>query len=315
MPLAPICLFTYNRLNETKATIEALQKNHLAADSQLFIFSDGWKREEDKDKILAVRNYLNTVGGFEAVQVIPSEKNHGLAKSIIKGVTDMLSQHDRVIVLEDDLTTTSNFLDYMNQALDYYEDSQKVQSISGFSLKIKSKPQGRDVFLHQRAHSWGWATWSSRWDKKIFDKERIRHSIDTNPTLLADFKKACGEDIDGMLLDSLSGRHDSWYVRWCLDHFKKGRFSVYPVFSKVSNIGFSEEGTHCKTVNVFETEIDTSLSRKFTFTMDDDTPQISREFSNYFTRSYKLMFRLKMMASSSGRKELIKEVKSKFFDG
>ena len=38
--LAPICLFTYNRLEETKLTVEALQNNFLARDSKLFIFSD-----------------------------------------------------------------------------------------------------------------------------------------------------------------------------------------------------------------------------------------------------------------------------------
>ena len=312
MPLAPICLFTYNRLEETKKTIEALQKNHLASRSQLFIFSDGWKRKEDKDRIIQVRNYLDTVNGFDNVTVIRSKKNNGLAESIIKGVTDILSKYDHVIVLEDDLITTPNFLDFMNQALAYYRDKDTVQSISGYSLKIKSKPKDSDVYLHRRAYSWGWATWSNRWDTEIFDKDKIRLEVENNPGILSDFRKTCGLDMDGMLLDSLNGKNDSWYVRWSLDHFKNERLSVYPVYSKVSNIGFSDEGTHCKAVNVFEGEIDKSLSRKFTFSMAYHTPQITREFLNYFTKSYKLQFRLKMMKSSSGRRELLKDVKYKF---
>src|SRR5690554_1406763 len=124
MPLAPICLFTYNRFEETIKTIEALQRNHLASQSQLFIFSDGWKKEKDKDKIIQVRNYLDSVRGFEKVTVIHSEKNNGLAESIIKGVTETLSRYDHVIVLEDDLITTPNFLDFMNQALDYYRHTE-----------------------------------------------------------------------------------------------------------------------------------------------------------------------------------------------
>src|SRR5690606_24434276 len=247
--LAPICLFTYNRLDETKMTIETLKQNYLASQSPLYVFSDGWKKEEDKAKILQVREYLSTVEGFKDINIISSDKNNGLAESIIKGVSDVLKKYDRVIVLEDDLLTTPNFLDFMNQALVYYKEKETVQSISGYSLKIKDKPKDSDVYLHRRAYSWGWATWSNRWDKQIFDKERIRKEIEANPNILTEFRDTCGHDIDGMLLDSLNGKNDSWYVRWSLDHFKHNRLSVYPVYSKVYNIGFSDEGTHCKAVN------------------------------------------------------------------
>jgi len=38
--LAPIALFTYNRLDHTKQTVEALQKNELAEQSKLLLISD-----------------------------------------------------------------------------------------------------------------------------------------------------------------------------------------------------------------------------------------------------------------------------------
>jgi hypothetical protein len=40
---APVCLFTYNRLEETQQTIAALQNNLLAKESDLIIYSDGFK--------------------------------------------------------------------------------------------------------------------------------------------------------------------------------------------------------------------------------------------------------------------------------
>ena len=61
--------------------------------------------------------------------------NKGLAKSIIDGVSNMLNRYSRVIVLEDDLRTTPNFLDFMNQSLDFYENNRAIQSVSGYSLK------------------------------------------------------------------------------------------------------------------------------------------------------------------------------------
>jgi hypothetical protein len=38
--MAPIVLFTYNRLWHTKQTIEALQKNELATNIKVLVYSD-----------------------------------------------------------------------------------------------------------------------------------------------------------------------------------------------------------------------------------------------------------------------------------
>ena len=44
-------LFVYNRPWLTKQTIEALQQNELASESELFIYSDAPKTEQDKSKV------------------------------------------------------------------------------------------------------------------------------------------------------------------------------------------------------------------------------------------------------------------------
>ena len=84
---APICLFTYNRLYETKETVNALKNNLLSKDSELFIFSDGPKNEDSRNKVENVRNYIYNIEGFKNVHVLESKKNKGLANSIIDGVT------------------------------------------------------------------------------------------------------------------------------------------------------------------------------------------------------------------------------------
>jgi len=62
--LSPIVLFVYNRPRHTQQTIEALQKNKLASESELFIYSDAAKKEHDHLKVGEVRGYIQTVGGF-----------------------------------------------------------------------------------------------------------------------------------------------------------------------------------------------------------------------------------------------------------
>lgn len=72
--LAPICLFTYNRLSETQQTVETLKKNYLSSKSELFIFSDGPKNNNDAQKVKEVRNYLKTIDGFKSVTIYESPK-------------------------------------------------------------------------------------------------------------------------------------------------------------------------------------------------------------------------------------------------
>ena len=50
MALSPIALFTYNRPDHTKKTVEALQQNKLSAESDLFIFSDGPKENISENR-------------------------------------------------------------------------------------------------------------------------------------------------------------------------------------------------------------------------------------------------------------------------
>lgn len=307
MDTAPICLFVYKRIDSLKLTVEALQKNYLSQQSDLYIFSDSAKALEDQKSVNTVREYLRSIDGFREVVIHESTQNNGLANSIIEGVSKILEDHKNVIVLEDDLVTTRNFLLFMNQALDYYDENTGIKSINGFSLKIKSNRKG-DVFFHSRTYSWGWATWQNRWNKDTFSKKRIKQKITQEK--LDQFRESCGADAPKMLMDSLEGLNDSWYARWMYSHFEEDKLAVYPYKSKVRNVGFSKEGTHCKTINIFSSSIDGTLAEEFDFRKElfiNEKENI--RFLQYFTRRHKIISRLSLLRSFSGldllRKDLI----------
>ncbi len=125
MVLAPIVLFVYNRLSHTKQTVESLQKNYLADQSELFIFSDGPKNELDRQKVENVRKYLNSINGFKNIVIKESQENKGLANSVISGVSEIISKYGKIIVMEDDLVSAPGFLKFMNEALEFYKDNSK----------------------------------------------------------------------------------------------------------------------------------------------------------------------------------------------
>ena len=59
--LAPIILFTYNRPWHTRQTIEALQKNTLADQSDLIIYSDAPKDKSAIDLVNQVRVHIKNI--------------------------------------------------------------------------------------------------------------------------------------------------------------------------------------------------------------------------------------------------------------
>ena len=131
MTAAPVALFLYNRPNQARRTVEALQRNGMADQTPLFVFCDGARTAQDAPGVEAVRNFAGSITGFAAVEVIERERNLGLSASIIDGVGDICSRFGRVIVLEDDLVTAPHFLRYMNDGLDLYAADDRVIAVQG----------------------------------------------------------------------------------------------------------------------------------------------------------------------------------------
>ena len=262
--LAPICLFTYNRLEETKRSINSLQKNYLASKSELFIFSDGPKNKNNIQNVESVRAYINTVDGFKKITVIESTENKGLANSIIYGVTKVFEIYDSVIVLEDDLITSTNFLNFMNQALVYYRKQSNVFSISGYTMNINGLEEiDADFYFGCRASSWGWATWKNQWSSVDWSVSNYTRFIN-NKSEIKQFNKG-GSDMTKMLKSQMNGKIDSWAIRFCFQQFQDKKACLFPQVSKVQSIGFSKDATHTVGAKKFITTLDIGTKKDFKF--------------------------------------------------
>ena len=263
--LSPIALFTFHRLGTLIKTVNALKANFQALDSDLIIFSDGARNSKDEQKIIEIRSYLKTINGFKSVTIHESITNIGLAKSIITGVSWVLKKYPTVIVLEDDLIPSTNFLSYMNQALTYYQDNTKVLSISGFSPIIYGL-EINDIYFTKRSSSWGWACWADRWS--IIDWQCDYYdAFRKNRKLKSKFNEM-GSDMTLMLKKQMEGNINSWAIRFCFHQFQYNLFSVHPAVSKIQNIGISDElatNTYMK-YNRFSSKIDDSGNESFFFT-------------------------------------------------
>ena len=259
-----VIIFTYNRLLELQTTISALKQNYLSDKVNLVIFSDGPKTEKDYKNVKKVREFIKEIKGFKSLEVIERKKNFGLARNIIEGVTKVINVYNNVIVLEDDLVTSKNFLCYMKNALNFYEEKKEIFSISGYSMPLKSlKNYPYDTYLFYRPSSWGWATWKDRWNSIDWEIKDFNDFI-KNKKLQKDFNKG-GVDLTRMLKNYFEGKNNSWAIRWTYNMWKQGKYCVYPTKSKIQNIGFGENATHCKGINIYKTLLDDINECDFNF--------------------------------------------------
>ena len=294
MDLAPIVLFVYNRSWHTQQTVEALQRNKLAAQSNLIIYSDGPKSEDEVTKVGEVRNYIRQISGFKSLRILEKEGNSGLANSVIQGVTDVVNEYGKVIVLEDDLVTSPFFLQYMNDALIIYKDKKKVMHISGYNFPI-SLTDLYETFFYRSTSCWGWATWSDRW--AIFEKDVDKTLKQFNLKDIYRFNLNGNIDFWSQVVANKQKKLNTWAIFWYAKVFLNNGLCLHPAVSLVTNIGHDGSGRHCGKDTQFDVQLANRLVTNFSINIEEDQFAL-REMIN-FNKKYStpLMPQLKMIKS------------------
>ena len=267
---APIVLFAYKRADELRQTLTALQANYLAPQSELYVFVDGPRpdgpragRADEVTKVGAVRAVLDQLMGFRSIHRVYSEHNIGCANSIIAGVSAVLQNHSSVIVLEDDIVTSPNFLDYMNQCLVQYADRPKVFSIGGYTFPFpRPADYEADVYFFGRTCAWGWGIWADRWqrtDWDLSDFDQFMRDAAARRAFNAD-----GQDRVRMLRRAKTKAIDAWDIRLCYAEFKAQGLTAYPTVSKTINIGVDSVDSTTEIVyDRYKTVLDAGRQRRF----------------------------------------------------
>ncbi len=244
--LAPIVLFVYNRPWHTRQTLEALAANEWADRSILYIFADGAKvdaTEEQLSKITEVRQLIRSRQWCKEVHIIERQRNWGLADNIICGVTQIVNQYGRIIVLEDDIVTSPGFLRYMNEALELYANEPRVMHISGYMFPVKG--QLPETFFYNANSCWGWATWARAWQHFINDPLYLYKQITRSKKAVRKFNINNSFPFLSQLEANMLGKTKTWAIRWYASFFIRGGFALHPYPSLVNNIGHDNSGENC----------------------------------------------------------------------
>jgi len=281
---APIVIFTYNRVSHIENLIESLRKDPLSLESDLIVFSDGPKDSEDNIKVTKVRKYIHKIISneyFKSVELVCSERNKGLANSVISGVDLILNKFEKVIVIEDDNIVSNSFLTFMNKGLEYYKDDTKIFTIGGYTAPFETPCDYKnDIFFVQRISSYAWATWKDRWDKidwQVKSYEKFKHNF-----LKRKQFNAYGNDRSIMLDKQMLGMINSWAIRYEFSMFEEKMYCVLPSVSLIKPCGNDGSGTHSsKTINTFDIDLVDNVD-DFVLSKFEYSSSVQKKFSKLF---------------------------------
>lgn len=246
---APIAFFAFNRPLHTQKVLTALAANRLAPQSELVVFCDGPRSEEEQKETVAVRSLCTNAKGFKSVDVVQRDANLGCGGSFRAGLQEFFTAHPAGIVVEDDILLAPNALQWFNACLERYVAEPSVFAVGAWSYPEKHMPFPADYpydayFIH-RFQCWGWASWADRirlvdWDLSDYDL------FVANPVLRRAFAKG-GADLPAMLCQQVNhpqGTSGTWDIQVAYTLFKHGCLMLVPKFPYATNLGTSGEGTH-----------------------------------------------------------------------
>lgn len=277
--LAPIVLFVYNRPSHTRRTLLALEKNHLADQSDLYVFSDGPKNAKDIDSVNAVRAVIREPWKFRHIHIIERAQNKGLAESVIEGVSKVVDRYGRAIVFEDDLLSSRYALQYFNDALDEYENDHHVMHISGYMYPVDEPDRLPETFLFRVPSSWGWATWQRAWQHFNPDIDELTKGFKRKDRYA--FSVEGSENFWKQVKEFKKGKINSWAIRWYLSMYRQHGMALYPRYSHIQNIGTDGSGTHSDADSMYWVELAQQPTKRFTVEKREN-PAAFRSIKNFY---------------------------------
>ena len=258
MSLAPIAFFGYNRPEHTFRALQFLSQNQLISESELFLFCDGPKTNapsETVTKIKEVRRIASSVNWCKKIQLVFNDVNKGLAQSIVDGVTQLTNDYGKVIVLEDDLLTSEDFLMYSNQALDLYENENKLMHISGYmypQLRYPFRKRLPETFALSVMACWGWSTWKRAWKNYQSSSEQLLHKLYSSHLITKFNLDGATKSLEHQLIQNYEKQIDTWAIKWNASIFLNEGLCLFPKNSLVRNIGNDGSGIHSGSTKIYE---------------------------------------------------------------
>lgn len=279
---APILITVYDRILKLKSCINSLLWNKEAEKTDLFIAIDFPYREEDEIVHKKIIEFCKEIKGFKSINLIIREYNLGPHKNMCNAIIELLSIYPYLISLEDDNIVSSNFLTYINKALRFYEEDERIHSITGYNYPIKIPLEYKNIcYLWTGFNGYGNGWWRSKFTLSYLQYNNFEEFLTDDQKLQEFFSMA--NHILPIIFSGLKKGLIYGDAALSYNYFLNKKYQLYPVISKVRNIGYDGSGVNCGCNLILMNQKIDNGSGKIEF-MEDIQPdeRIYKILSEYF---------------------------------
>lgn len=233
--LPPLMLVAFTRPDLLQAVLEGIRQQTVLP-PQIIAFVDGARQPADLPLIAQCLALLQQFSATVPVQVIARPQNLGCDRNVILGLTEVLSRHETVVYLEDDIVPNRHFYERMARLLAAYQHQPQIASISAYASLPGELAIPSDLWVSNRVFPWGMGLWADRWlaldlanrsgqYNPFQGFHKIPATIQTKLTLVNQFWLEKNQQTD-------------WAITFTLAALHRQQVHLVPQVSLIRNIGF-----------------------------------------------------------------------------
>lgn len=306
MKYAPVVIPVLCRYKHFTKCIESLANNGWAKYTDVYIALDYPAKDKHVYGYNQICRYLdnNDFSEFHSFCVIKRNKNLGPAINEQKLINEILVKYDRFIRTDDDTEFSPCFLEYMDKALDKYENDNSVVAVTGYSYPCNYIYSSGSTIIKENffCPMWGTGFWKDSYYylNKQLSEEYILHCQFSEKLKSKKYRNL----IDARFIDLVDAG-----LSWQKNKFVflvsdigvstfiglYGKYIIYPVESMVRNNGFDGSGFTCPGINnniFMEQEISTSDTLEIIEDKLNDIDANRNVVNRFDSRTKKQMFKV-----------------------
>lgn len=246
----PIVLFIFRRYDTVLRIIDVMRK---VQPLKVYLLSDEGRTKEEKLQVQYARKTIEESIDWdcEVIKRYASE-NIGVLNNIGLGAKWVFEREDKAIFLEDDNLPAESFFSYCEDALDLFEDDQRVLWVCGTNyLKPDQQVDYKyDAFFSQHMLPCGWASWSKKYRdhydaylESLSSRELVNRFYSTYEDNRLANEQYYHIAQTKYYIDTQINRA-SWDYQMLFTLRSQGMYGIVPVKNQIRNIGVDEISEH-----------------------------------------------------------------------
>jgi len=277
---APVLLLGFNRPDRLHDLIASLRAS---APPIVRIAVDGPRsnRPGERNLVAECLRAVELVDWTDDVEVLERASNMGLERAIPDAVSWVLSSHESVIVIEDDVIIGDQFIDFAQCMLSRFAADNRIMHVSGYNVvpsEALSNPSS-SIRLSRVPESLAWATWRRAWQSYEPDLSWTRSCPHNEMANLVGSRLVASRWRQNF---ALADRRliSTWAYRWIASMWAQDGWCISPNRNLVSYRGY-DAGTHTRRrAKWLELPIE-----HLSYQLDSGTPVVDERGERYLHRT------------------------------